>query len=153
MYAASAIAANTIMRSACGAAAPLFTVQMFHSMGVGGGGSLVGGVAAVLAIIPFMFYKYGAAIRARSRFNPRGIKPPVKDEEANPTEMVLEDPDEGDSEDTGSESSGSSTMGPDEAGEKGGSDEKHHSHNKSHEAHADAEASASTEKVKSEDAI
>jgi hypothetical protein len=68
IYAASAIAANTIARSACAAAAPLFTNQMFTALGVGGGGSLVGGVATVLAIIPFLFYKYGEKIRIRSRF-------------------------------------------------------------------------------------
>ncbi|KAK8072868.1 hypothetical protein PG996_006216 [Apiospora saccharicola] len=70
MYAASAIAANTVCRSACGAAAPLFTNQMFTAMGVGGGGSLIGGIAALLAIIPFGFYKYGKGIRARSKFAP-----------------------------------------------------------------------------------
>lgn len=70
MYAASAIAANTIARSACGAAAPLFTNQMFSALGVGGGGSLIGGVAALLACIPFAFYKYGGPIRVRSRFAP-----------------------------------------------------------------------------------
>ncbi|KAH6608488.1 major facilitator superfamily domain [Trichoderma cornu-damae] len=147
MYAASAIAANTIIRSACGAAAPLFTVQMFHALGVGGGGSLVGGVATVLAIIPFMFYKYGAAIRARSRFNPRGFKPPAKkDEEANPTVLVIEDPNEGESQDAESESSGSSTLAGHEIGEK--RSEKERSGNKQDEALAQAEASASNEKVK-----
>ncbi|PNP51373.1 hypothetical protein THARTR1_08023 [Trichoderma harzianum] len=154
MYAASAIAANTIMRSACGAAAPLFTVQMFHSMGVGGGGSLVGGVAAVLAIIPFMFYKYGAAIRARSRFNPKGFKPPAKDVEAAPAGVVLEDPNEGESEDTESDS-GASTVAGDESGEKS-ADEKHAAHGHSHkreEAGEHTEASASTEKVKSEESV
>jgi hypothetical protein len=70
MYAASAIAANTIARSACGAAAPLFTNQMFSALGVGGGGSLIGGVASLLAVIPFLFYKYGKQIRLRSRFAP-----------------------------------------------------------------------------------
>ncbi|CAG8062277.1 unnamed protein product [Penicillium salamii] len=70
MYAASAIAANTIARSACGAAAPLFTNQMFTALGVGGGGSLIGGVAAVLAVIPFLFYKHGKKIRIRSKFAP-----------------------------------------------------------------------------------
>lgn len=69
-YAASAIAANTIARSACGAAAPLFTNQMFSALGVGGGGSLIGGVAALLACIPFLFDKYGKQIRIRSRFAP-----------------------------------------------------------------------------------
>ncbi|EHK50436.1 hypothetical protein TRIATDRAFT_128734 [Trichoderma atroviride IMI 206040] len=150
MYAASAIAANTIMRSACGAAAPLFTVQMFHALGVGGGGSLVGGVAVLLSVIPFLFYKYGAAIRARSRFNPKkAFKPPVKtDVEANA--VVLEDPNEGESGDTSSESSGSSTIGADEAGEK--RSEKEHSGLKPEAAHTQTEASASTEKVKSEEA-
>ena len=70
MYAASAIAANTIARSACGAAAPLFTSQMFAAMGVGGGGSLIAGLATLLAIIPFLFYKYGKQIRMRSKFAP-----------------------------------------------------------------------------------
>jgi len=35
-------------------------------MGVGGGGSLIGGVAAVLAIVPFVFWRYGKKIRGRS---------------------------------------------------------------------------------------
>ena len=70
MYAASAIAANTVCRSALGAVAPLFTEQMFTALGVGGAGSLIGGVAVLLAPIPFMFWKYGAKIRARSKFAP-----------------------------------------------------------------------------------
>ncbi|KAH8196472.1 hypothetical protein TruAng_009370 [Truncatella angustata] len=70
MYAASAIAANTVARSACGASAPLFTGYMFDALGVGGGGSLIGGVATLLAVIPFAFYKYGAGIRRRSKFAP-----------------------------------------------------------------------------------
>ncbi|OTA57411.1 MFS general substrate transporter [Hypoxylon sp. EC38] len=85
MYAASAIAVNTVCRSACGAAAPLFTNYMFDALGIGGGGSLIGGVATVLALIPFAFYKYGERIRIRSRFAPTGPKKP-NDEEAQPTE-------------------------------------------------------------------
>lgn len=72
MYAASAIAANTITRSACGAAAPLFTNQMFTALGIGGGGSLIGGVATLLAIIPFLFWRYGKIIRMKSKFAPTG---------------------------------------------------------------------------------
>lgn len=74
MYAASAIAANTIARSAAGASAPLFTNQMFTALGVGGGASLVGGVAALLAVVPFAFYKYGPGIRKRSKFAPTQSK-------------------------------------------------------------------------------
>ena len=70
MYAASAIAANTVARSAAGAAAPLFTNYMFSALGVGGGGSLIAGVACLLAPIPFLFYRYGRKIRERSKFAP-----------------------------------------------------------------------------------
>ncbi|KAK4495081.1 hypothetical protein PRZ48_013408 [Zasmidium cellare] len=70
MFAASAVAANTVIRSACAAASPLFTQYMFDALGVGGGGSLIGGVGVLLAPIPFIFYRYGAAIRRRSRFAP-----------------------------------------------------------------------------------
>lgn len=75
MYAASALAANTVARSAAGAAAPLFTNYMFSALGIGGGGSLIGGVACLLAPIPFLFYKYGRGIRERSPFAPTGPKP------------------------------------------------------------------------------
>jgi MFS family permease len=68
IYAASAVAANTVLRSACAAASPLFTNYMFDSLGIGGACSLIGGVAMLLMPIPFVFYKYGAEIRARSRF-------------------------------------------------------------------------------------
>ncbi|KAM3419232.1 hypothetical protein BST61_g5172 [Cercospora zeina] len=79
MYAASAIAANTVCRSAFGAVAPLFTAQMFEALGVGGAGSLIGGVAVLLAPIPFLFWKYGERIRERSKFAPTG-----GDEETGP---------------------------------------------------------------------
>ncbi|KAK6612085.1 major facilitator superfamily transporter [Botrytis cinerea] len=80
MYAASAVAANTVCRSAAGAAAPLFTTYMFDALGVGGGGSLIGGIAVLLAPIPFLFYKYGGAIRERSKFAPTPTKRPSNGE-------------------------------------------------------------------------
>lgn len=80
MYAASALAANTVCRSAGGAAAPLFTEYMFQALGVGGGGSLIAGVACLLAPIPFVFYKYGGPIRERSKFAPTA-RPKALDEE------------------------------------------------------------------------
>lgn len=80
MFAASALAANTVARSAAGAAAPLFTQYMFDALGVGGGGSLIGGVAVLLAPIPFIFYKYGEPIRKRSKFAPTPEKDGVQQE-------------------------------------------------------------------------
>jgi DHA1 family multidrug resistance protein-like MFS transporter len=80
MYAASALAANTVVRSAAGAAAPLFTQYMFDALGVGGGGSLIAGIATLLAPIPFIFYKYGGPIRERSKFAPTPDKKPTPSE-------------------------------------------------------------------------
>lgn len=80
MYAASALAANTICRSAAGSAAPLFTDFMFEAMGVGGAGSLIAGVACLLAPIPFVFYRYGEPIRKRSKFAPTEDKPDTEGE-------------------------------------------------------------------------
>ncbi|KAH8894821.1 MFS general substrate transporter [Thozetella sp. PMI_491] len=88
LYAASALAANTVVRSAVASAAPLFTNQMFTALGVGGGGSLVGGVACLLAIIPFCFYWWGKQIRTRSRFAPNPQRPSVQDEEKQGTEAL-----------------------------------------------------------------
>ncbi|KAJ4124761.1 hypothetical protein NW765_014289 [Fusarium oxysporum] len=67
-YAASVIAANIVARCISSAGAPLFTRQMFDALGVGDGGSLIAGVAAPLAVIPFLFYRYGHTIRSRSKY-------------------------------------------------------------------------------------
>jgi len=82
MYAASALAANTVARSACGAAAPLYTQYMFDALGVGGGGSLIGGIAVLLAPIPFVFYYYGEPLRKRSKFAPTPEKPDNVEQQA-----------------------------------------------------------------------
>jgi len=62
------------MQAAGGAASPLFTQYMYNRLGVGGGGSLIGGLGILLAAVPVMLYKYGARIRARSKFSPTGEK-------------------------------------------------------------------------------
>lgn len=82
MYAASAVAANTVLWSACAAASPLFTQYMFNVLGVAGAGSLIGGAGMLLMPIPFVFYRYGAAIRVRSRFTSMDKTPraPVDEE-------------------------------------------------------------------------
>ena len=77
MYAASALAANTIVRSAVAAAFPLFTTKMYEVMGVQWASTLIGLVSLVLAPIPFLFFKYGAKIRERSRFVPHEAVPRV----------------------------------------------------------------------------
>ncbi|KAF2145738.1 uncharacterized protein K452DRAFT_265037 [Aplosporella prunicola CBS 121167] len=70
MFAASAIAANTFLRSLCGAGFPLFATYMFQGMGVQWAGTLLGCVAAVLVPVPVVFYLYGEKIRQKSNFAP-----------------------------------------------------------------------------------
>ncbi|KAL6715036.1 hypothetical protein ACLMJK_007297 [Lecanora helva] len=70
MFAASAIAANTFLRSIAGAVFPLFSMYMFNAIHVNWAGTLLGCVAALLAPIPVIFWKYGAKIRAKSKFAP-----------------------------------------------------------------------------------
>ncbi|KAF4981584.1 hypothetical protein FZEAL_2650 [Fusarium zealandicum] len=72
MFAASAIAGNTFLRSLCGAGFPLFARQMFEGMGINWAATLLGCVAVVLAPIPFIFYRYGAKIRQNSAYAPTG---------------------------------------------------------------------------------
>ncbi|EPE29515.1 MFS general substrate transporter [Glarea lozoyensis ATCC 20868] len=70
MFAASAIAANTFLRSLAGAGFPLFSTYMFNGMGINWAGTLLGCVAVVLVPIPVFFYIYGERIRRRSAFAP-----------------------------------------------------------------------------------
>ena len=70
MFANSAIAANSILRSLAGAAFPLFATQMYHRLGVNWATSLLGFLAAAMTPVPVLFYIYGKKIRAMSRFAP-----------------------------------------------------------------------------------
>ncbi|KAI0392529.1 major facilitator superfamily domain-containing protein [Xylariaceae sp. FL0594] len=70
MFAASAIAANTFLRSLFGAGFPLFATYMFNDLGIEWTATLLGGIAALLVPIPVLFYFYGHKIRAKSSFAP-----------------------------------------------------------------------------------
>ncbi|KAK1232772.1 hypothetical protein PQX77_004097 [Marasmius sp. AFHP31] len=65
-YAASAMAAKTLLRSEVGAMVPLFVNQMFHNMGFQYAGLLLALIAVAITPIPFVFFKYGERIRRRS---------------------------------------------------------------------------------------
>lgn len=85
-YVASALAAKTVVRSGSGAAMPLFITAMYHNLGNGWAAStwafislaMVGFMVLIPADrrivdqilqfpIPFLFYRYGKSIRARSK--------------------------------------------------------------------------------------
>ncbi|EJD43692.1 MFS general substrate transporter [Auricularia subglabra TFB-10046 SS5] len=68
-YAASSIAASSLLRSLFGFAFPLFAGQMFEKLGTGPGNSLLGGIAILLGI-PFPVYLYfrGEQLRAADKY-------------------------------------------------------------------------------------
>lgn len=43
---------------------------MFHNLGVGPAGSILGGVAVLAWPVPLIFMKYGRRLRARSKMAP-----------------------------------------------------------------------------------
>ena len=63
------------------------SIPRFDALGVGGGGSLIGGMAALLAPVPFLFYWKGEAIRRRSRFAPTDGGPHEKHEKPDEGEQ------------------------------------------------------------------
>ena len=67
-YAASAIAATTIMRCVFGAFLPLAGQPMYDALGYGWGNSLLGFIALLMSPVPFLFMKYGERIRTSKRF-------------------------------------------------------------------------------------
>ncbi|EIW51893.1 MFS general substrate transporter [Trametes versicolor FP-101664 SS1] len=66
-YVASALAAKIVIRSGLGAATPLFISAMFHNLGNGWAASVWGFISFALIPIPFCFYRYGKAIRGKSK--------------------------------------------------------------------------------------
>lgn len=75
LYAASAVSANTFLRSILAAAFPLVAMPMFNNLGVGPAMSILGGVAALALPVPFLFMRYGVDLRKRSKFAPYKAAP------------------------------------------------------------------------------
>lgn len=67
-YASSALAAQSFCRNMLGGIFPLITDQMFKAMTFQGAGSFLGGVGAILTLVPFVLLIWGPKIRARSKF-------------------------------------------------------------------------------------
>jgi hypothetical protein len=68
IYAASVLAANTVLRSLFGAAFPLFTRIMYERLGIHWASSIPAFLALLCVPLPFFFYKFGARIRARCTY-------------------------------------------------------------------------------------
>ncbi|KAH6887661.1 major facilitator superfamily domain-containing protein [Thelonectria olida] len=65
IFAASALAANSVLRSLLGAAFPLFSTKMYDGLGIHWASSVPGFLALACLPFPFVFYRYGARIRSK----------------------------------------------------------------------------------------
>ena len=72
-YAASAVAANTFLRSVFAASFPLFVDPMYHHLGIPWASSVFAFFAVLLIPIPYLFFFFGESLRKRGTFtaNPR----------------------------------------------------------------------------------
>jgi multidrug resistance protein len=71
LHAASAIAANTVLRSLFGALLPLAGLSMYDALGLGWGNSLLGFIALALVPVLVFFRYYGERIRTNPKFQVR----------------------------------------------------------------------------------
>jgi MFS family permease len=70
LYAASAIAASTVVRSIFGVTVPLAGPALYERLGLGWGNSLLAFLALTTAPCSLLLIKYGERIRKNPRFNP-----------------------------------------------------------------------------------
>ncbi|KAB8208079.1 major facilitator superfamily domain-containing protein [Aspergillus parasiticus] len=73
-YSASASAAASTLRSIFAVCLPLATTPMYTKLGIDWASSLLGFFAIAMAIIPFVFIKYGSWIRENSKFAQRAAQ-------------------------------------------------------------------------------
>ncbi|EGR52428.1 uncharacterized protein TRIREDRAFT_54972 [Trichoderma reesei QM6a] len=69
VMAASALAANVVMRSTCAAVFPLFTEQMYKALGIHWASTIPAILTLICAPLPFFFYNWGSRIRARCKYS------------------------------------------------------------------------------------
>jgi MFS family permease len=65
IYAASALASNTIVRSVAGAVLPLAGLRLYEKLGYGWGNSLLGFIAILFLPVSFLIRKYGETLRLK----------------------------------------------------------------------------------------
>lgn len=64
-FAASAVSANTMLRSLVACGLPLAVRPMFDNMGVGPGCSLLGGIAVLALPVPWLLTRYATVLRTK----------------------------------------------------------------------------------------
>ncbi|KAF8587054.1 MFS general substrate transporter [Ramaria rubella] len=68
VYASSALSAQSFVRLTIGATFSLIAEPMYSRLGIHSAGTLLAALATAFAVTPFILYRYGASVRARSPF-------------------------------------------------------------------------------------
>ena len=109
IYAASVLAANTVLRSLFGTAFPLFTTYMYRNLGIHWASSIPAFLALACVPFPFLFYKHGAKIRLSCKFAReseemmQGLQAARASEREDETEKVRKEVQQGYAEDSAAE--------------------------------------------------
>ncbi|KEF63209.1 uncharacterized protein A1O9_01186 [Exophiala aquamarina CBS 119918] len=74
VYAASVLAANSVLRSLFGTAFPLFTTQMYEKLGNQWASSIPAFLALGCLPFPFLFQKYGRQMRSKCKYASEAAK-------------------------------------------------------------------------------
>lgn len=74
VYAASVLAANSVLRSLFGTAFPLFTSQMYKRLGNQWASSIPAFLVLGCLPFPFLFHKYGPQIRSKCKYASEAAK-------------------------------------------------------------------------------
>jgi hypothetical protein len=74
IYAASVLAANSVIRSLFGTAFPLFTTRMYQNLGNQWASSIPAFLVLVCMPFPFLFFKYGPQIRTKCKYASEAAK-------------------------------------------------------------------------------
>jgi len=69
IYAASVLAAGSMLRSGFGAGFPLFTTQMYDKLGIHWASSIPAFLTVACLPFPFVMYRYGAEIRMKCKYS------------------------------------------------------------------------------------
>jgi len=94
IYAASVLAANSVLRSLFGAAFPLFTTYMYQNLGIHWASSIPAFLALACVPFPFLFYKYGEPIRMKCKYAAEAaaaLKEILNRQDENEEEQVSEE--------------------------------------------------------------
>ncbi|GFR46865.1 hypothetical protein Agub_g8506 [Astrephomene gubernaculifera] len=69
IYAASVLAANSVLRSLFGTVFPLFSTKMYENIGIHWASAVPGFMALACLPFPVLFWKYGAVVRSRCKYS------------------------------------------------------------------------------------